>query len=75
MERSFANDAPTSAAVPSSTGLAVLPGDTTKRAWPPKLPDYPLSHRYDPLPDIGSDQFRKSHTTFHRPGVTHALID
>jgi hypothetical protein len=73
--RSFANDAPASAAPSPSSPLAALPGDTTKRAWPPKLPDYPLSHRYDPLPDIGADQFRKAHPTFDGRGVTLALID
>ncbi len=62
---------------PASEPTNGLPsfGDTTKRGWPPIPPDYPISHRYDPLPDIGAAEFRKLHPTFDGRGVTLALID
>lgn len=79
--RSFvANESEPTSAFPSSSNADApngrpSPGDTTKRAWPPVLPDYPLSHRYDPLGDIGAAEFRKAHPNFDGRGVTLALID
>jgi len=83
--RTFTTDAASGVAA-SGDGPAGLPvaelqiprfsrDDTTKRVWPPKLPDFPLTNRYDPLTDLNAVAFRKAHPTFDGRGVTVALID
>ncbi|MFN8582803.1 MAG: hypothetical protein U0163_17730, partial [Gemmatimonadaceae bacterium] len=60
--------------VPSS--FPFLPqGDTTRKAWPPPLPETPLLDRYDPLTDMGAIEWRKAHPTYDGRGVTIAIID
>jgi len=50
--------------------------DSTRRGgWPPVQSDHPLTHRYDPLGDMGAAEFRKQHPTWDGRGVTLALID
>lgn len=75
--RTFTTDAPSGAAASGASEPAGLPvaQDTTKRSWPPTLPDYPLTRRYDPLTDLNAVEFRKAHPTFDGRGVTLALID
>ncbi len=63
-------------ALPSGAGA--LPGgsaDTTKRPWPPTLPETPLTNRYDPLTDMGAVEWRKAHPTWDGRGTTIAIID
>lgn len=52
-----------------------LPADTTRVVWPPVQSDYPLTHRYDPLGDMGALRLRNEHPTWDGRGVTLALID
>ena len=75
--RTFTTDAPSGDAASGASEPAGLPvaQDTTKRSWPPTLPDYPLTRRYDPLTDLNAVEFRKAHPTFDGRGVTLALID
>lgn len=49
--------------------------DSTKATWPPVQSDHSLTHRYDPLGDMGALEFRKQHPTWDGRGVTLALID
>ena len=55
--------------------VPTLPVDTSRVVWPPVQSDHPLTHRYDPLGDMGALQFRKDHPTWDGRGVTLALID
>jgi hypothetical protein len=50
-------------------------GGDTVPVWPPVLSDYPLSHPYSPLADMGAAEFRKSHPTWDGRGVVVAMID
>jgi hypothetical protein len=70
--RTFTTEEPSSRVAEQPSGP---PADTTKRAWPPTLPDFPLTRRYDPLTDLHAVDFRKAHPTFDGRGVTLALID
>jgi Subtilase family len=51
--------------------------DTTNhRVWPPPLLSwYPVTHRYDPIGDLGALDWRKQNPTFDGRGVTLAIID
>ncbi|MFN8570980.1 MAG: S8 family serine peptidase [Gemmatimonadaceae bacterium] len=49
--------------------------DTTKRSWPPRLPETPLEDRYDPLTDMGAIEWRKANPTYDGRGATVAIID
>ena len=49
--------------------------DSAKRVWPPLMSDYPLTHPFSPLGDLGAAEFRKAHPTYDGRGVTIALID
>ena len=73
--RTFSADVPGEVATSREPGGLPAAGDTTKRSWPPTLPDYPLTHRYDPLTDLNAVGFRKAHPSFDGRGVTVALID
>jgi hypothetical protein len=76
--RTFTTEEPRGrAAEQPSNSPSGLPAaqDTTKRVWPPTLPDFPLTRRFDPLTDLNAVEFRKAHPTFDGRGVTLALID
>lgn len=81
--RSFATepDAPATPAdalplgAPSRAVTGAFAAETTRVVWPPVQSDYPLTHRYDPLGDMGALAFRKQHPTWDGRGVTLALID
>jgi hypothetical protein len=49
--------------------------ETRKAVWPPVQSDYPLTHRYDPLGDMGAAALRQNHPTWDGRGVTLAMID
>ncbi|MEP7384470.1 MAG: S8 family serine peptidase, partial [Gemmatimonadota bacterium] len=49
--------------------------DTTKRGWPPPLPETPLTNRYDPLSDMGAIEWRRANPTFDGRGAGIAIID
>jgi hypothetical protein len=49
--------------------------DTTRRRWPPRWSDFPLTDRYDPLTDMNGIEFRQWNPTFDGRGVTVAMID
>ena len=49
--------------------------DTTKKRWPPTLPETPLTDRYDPLSDMGALDWRRANPTFDGRGTTIAIID
>ncbi len=64
--------------VDSNPDSGILPFDTTdteQEEWPPVLSDYPLRNRYNPLADIGAEEFLKANPTFDGRGVTIAMID
>lgn len=65
------------AAVPATpvAQADALPADTTKKRWPPTLPETPLVDRYDPLTDMGAVEWRKANPTFDGRGTTIAMID
>ena len=62
-------------ASPGGPPATTLPADTLRRAWPPVLPETPLTDRYDPLTDMGGLEWRKAHPTFDGRGTTIAIID
>jgi len=49
--------------------------DTTKRRWPPPLPETPLVDRYDPLSDMGAREWQRANPTFDGRGTGIAIID
>lgn len=59
--------------LPSIPPRAAL--DTTKKRWPPTLPETPLTDRYDPLSDMGALDWRRANPTFDGRGTTIAIID
>ncbi|MFI5311561.1 MAG: hypothetical protein ACHQQ3_10030 [Gemmatimonadales bacterium] len=71
-----ANGASTDETNAATAAAARAPkGDSTKRVWPPLMSDYPLTHPFSPLGDLGAAEFRKAHPTYDGRGVTIALID
>ncbi len=60
---------------PPLTGTVSAFAQDTGQVWPPVLSDFPLANRYNPLADIGADEFRKANPTYDGRGVTLALID
>ena len=74
---------PSPAPTPPPGGRSAPPADTTEAeddgtvepAWPPKLSDYPLSHPYDPVDDIGAREFLEDNPEYDGRGVVMALID
>jgi hypothetical protein len=58
------------------TGVAgAASAETSKVAWPPKLPAYPLTNPYVPLADMGAADFRRAHPTYDGRGVVVAMVD
>lgn len=49
--------------------------DTTRRPWPPALPETPLIDRYDPITDMGGVEWRRANPTFDGRGTGIAIID
>ena len=49
--------------------------DTTKKRWPPPLPETPLLDRYDPVTDMGGMEWRRANPTFDGRGTGVAIID
>ncbi len=70
-------DAASSPQMPNGATLpSVAPwADTTRKAWPPRLPETPLEERYDPLSDMGAIEWRKANPTYDGRGTTIAIID
>ncbi len=60
---------------PRNDPVPAAPAETSQVVWPPRQSAYPLTHRYDPLGDMGALQFRRDHPTWDGRGVTLALID
>jgi len=84
MSRALGLAAATPAAgTPVATLPATLPAalplgftiDTTRRRWPPPLPETPLVDRYDPLTDMGATEWRRANPTFDGRGTGIAIID
>ena len=55
--------------------VTTLQSPPQQRVWPPVLPDYPLTNRYDPLTDMNGMRLRSAHPTFDGRGVGVAIID
>lgn len=49
--------------------------DTIPEVWPPVLSDYPLTHRYSPLGDLGAAAFLEANPTYDGRGVRVAMVD
>ncbi|HEX4936252.1 MAG TPA: S8 family serine peptidase, partial [Gemmatimonadaceae bacterium] len=49
--------------------------DTTRKRWPPPLPETPLVDRYDPITDMGGVEWRRANPTFDGRGAGIAIID
>jgi hypothetical protein len=60
---------------PGGAPLSSLPLVDSVPVWPPVLSQYPLTNRYDPIPDMGAAEFRAKNPTFDGRGVTIAMID
>lgn len=58
-----------------ATRAARAGADTTKRRWPPPLPETPLEDRYDPLSDMGAREWQRANPTFDGRGTGIAIID
>lgn len=61
-------------AAPFARGEMSL-ADTTKKRWPPPLPETPLLDRYDPITDMGGVEWRRANPTFDGRGTGIAIID
>lgn len=59
----------------TARGEGSAPADTTRRPWPPILPETPLIDRYDPTGDLGAKTWREQNPTFDGRGVGIAIID
>lgn len=61
-------------AAPFVSGVVAV-SDTTKKRWPPPLPETPLTDRYDPITDMGGVEWRRANPTFDGRGTGVAIID
>lgn len=59
---------------PFAAGVVAV-ADTTKKRWPPPLPETPLIDRYDPITDMGGVEWRRANPTFDGRGAGVAIID
>ncbi|MEX2152379.1 MAG: pre-peptidase C-terminal domain-containing protein, partial [Gemmatimonadaceae bacterium] len=66
-------DTGTAGAFDAQVGMTTF--DTSRRAWPPQLPDRILTDPYDPRPDMGITAFLRANPTFDGRGVTLSLAD
>lgn len=66
----FANEL----AAPFARGVVSV-ADTTRKRWPPPLPETPLIDRYDPITDMGGVEWQRANPTFDGRGTGIAIID
>ena len=43
--------------------------------WPPKLSDYPITNRYNPIKDVRAKKFLQNNPTYDGRGIKIAMID
>ncbi|MEO7514148.1 MAG: S8 family serine peptidase [Gemmatimonadaceae bacterium] len=70
----FATPFATLSAAPFARDVVSI-ADTTKKRWPPPLPETPLVDRYDPVSDMGGTEWRRLNPTFDGRGTGVAIID
>ncbi|MFP5355543.1 MAG: hypothetical protein ACLGIK_10420, partial [Gemmatimonadota bacterium] len=82
MATTLASPTATSGTLPFANPFAALfargemsLADTTKKRWPPPLPETPLLDRYEPITDMGGVEWRRANPTFDGRGTGIAIID